>query len=75
MTLGNKSLVYTPVGVQCFDLLGHVLFQAFFGYLLAKGWSLAGPSQEGALGVAFHQPLLEIIGIRTLPRLQVPLDT
>ena len=33
----NKSLVYTPVGVQCFDLLGYVLLQALFGYLLAKG--------------------------------------
>ena len=56
LTLSNKSLVYTPVGVQCFDLLGHALFQALVAYLLGKGQSLAGPLQEksfwGSLSLA-----------------------
>ena len=48
-----KSLVYTPVGVQCFDLLGHVLIQVLLGCLLAKSYSLACPSQEESFGGGF----------------------
>ena len=31
------DLRHTLVGIQCFDLLSYVLFQALVGYLLAKG--------------------------------------
>ena len=71
----DSSLIYTLVGVQSFDLLGHVLFQALFGFLFANGYSLAGPLQERALGVASHQPLPERIETHALLRLQMPLDT
>ena len=27
LTLGNGNLVYTPVGIQCFDLLCHIFFK------------------------------------------------
>ena len=42
--------VITPEGAQSFDLLGYILFQALAGCLLAKGQSLAGPSQEESFG-------------------------
>ena len=37
LTRGNGSLVHTPVGFQCFNLFGYVLFQALADFLLAKG--------------------------------------
>ena len=51
LTLVNWSLVFTPVGVQCFDLHNHLFFQALVGCLLAEGKSLPGPSQEESFGV------------------------
>ena len=39
MTQGNGDLVYIPVGIQCFDLLDQILFQA-----------LVGPLQEESFG-------------------------